>query len=294
MPIDDALEELKESEKGKKKKEEKKEEQKREPESVSAADATSSYYQKPWHEGVMKSYIYAINKFGKINNFDASVLELYAPWIRLANNLSSKIIPVPKKRMIEIFKSRCAKETKELLENSDLNEFLEEEVKDPFYTYFDEGYERIPDWMKFKETVGYDQLKLFKEKLSYTVFVPDLTYMSIFVKDGDVLREYAKKYYQMNPKAKKLSLMEIHSESLTVSTDCAGILFSPDLLVDFCRETGIKNIKNIVRETNEILKRAISITTASRIGQDPADVSTFRSELYKRVKKYNPDLAMEK
>ena len=281
MPIDDALKEIDGNEK------------KKEPEKTLPVTGTSSYYQKPWHEDAMKSYIAALNKNNDSHmKFDASVIELYAPWIKFDITLSSKITAVPKKRMIEVFKSRCSKETKELLESSDLNELLEEQILSNFFVTADNYYESFPDWMKFKETVGYFDLKIF-EKLQYVVLVPDLDYLSIFIKDGAVLREYAKTYHQQYQKTNKTSnIIEIDINAfIQTSNVWADTLFSPELLAKFCKETGIKNIKSMVYEVDSILKKAHELMNASP--RDLREVENFRMHLYEKAKKYNPDLVIK-
>jgi hypothetical protein len=293
MPIDDALEDLKKADKDKGK-EKKKKEEKKKPE---PAPEKKPDYLTPWHEDVMKPYLGALESRAKDmhdDKFDLSVVKLYAPWIRLDDELRSKICPIPKKRVIELFKERCESSVGELMENSDFDELLEKELEDPFFVHESEFYVNIPNALRFKETMGLYSADVFNTKLGYDLVIPDLNYLSLFVEDGATLREYAKMFYKSHKRPTWSNLVSISQDNRFMQTDLTNtVLFDTESLAKFCKSTGTKKISGAVREAEEIMQQMAELSNAHM--QNSHDIQRFRQEyLFKKLIKYNPDLAVEK
>lgn len=289
MPIDDALEDLKKSDKGKEKK---KKEEKKKPE---PAPEEKSDYLTPWHEDVMKPYLKALESRAvdmHDDNFDLSVVKLYAPWIRLDDGLRSKICPIPKKRTIEIFKDKCTSDIKELIDNSDFDELLEKEIEDPFIVHKFESYEKIPNALRFKETMGLYSADVFNTTLGHDLVIPDLNYMSLFVEDGETLREYAKMFYKSHKRPTWSNLVSIPHNGYMQTDLAVTVLFDTESLAKFCKTTGIKKVGGMVHEVEEILQKANELSKAHM--QNPNDIQKFRQEyLFKKLLKYNKDLVVK-
>lgn len=208
MPIDDALNDMKEKDekkvKGKK--------LKQQDEAVGQITLTD----------IMKNYVIALWRHSK-DAFDIEKLEPYVPWMRLKKECNTVIGPIPRDSFLEIIKKNCI--SYKYADLADLIDQNKQWFSDPVNVSSPDCFPKIPAWIGTQavfDITGCNEVKSF-EKQGKTLIIPDLNYMSLFIEDGKALRKYLRETgYSSDGKKNILTIfgktMRLNCEKLDTDT----------------------------------------------------------------------------
>jgi len=275
MPIDDALKEIDGNEKKK--------------EGAKSMAKTNLTYIKPWHENIIMSYIRYISKCAEADHAtcDPAVVGLYGPWIRFDETLSGVIAPVPKSQVMEIFLNCCPAHIKQLMEHTDLKEYLEKLPSTVDVHKIDSDY-NIPGWMKIVESLGRKHFFVF-EHCAQSFRILDLNQLSLFIAEGEKLRDYAR-FTGHQDKV----ILDLTDASFGMHFDFGQ--FNAEALLAFCQATGTKKIKKTLDDACTLLKDLQKLYEEARemtMGAGSSAKDGITSYLFERLQKYNPELVLK-
>lgn len=209
--------------------------------------------------------------------FDEKKIELFHEFIRFKDKCSVVITGINKNQIIQLVKEKNPSLIY-LLEKTDLGEelkFPEKWQMTELYSYIKNQYliETLQDVLPYKDIVD------FENASKSIVGVPDLDYLSLFIKEGEKLRKYSQ--HAKNTIKLEKPLIIIHGNRLMLNFDKK--IFNSDNLKRFCEETGITEIKEMI---NEIYNLNTVLEHYRRL----EDVESAKKALFERLQTNTPSL----
>lgn len=220
----------------------------------------------PGFDEIMRPYLKALHN--RYISFDDEKMSAFAKCMRFNENFETVLKPIPQKELAELI-SRQDPEFKELAEVSNAAEYID----NPCDITCRKNYEKLNFVTKMNEIIDFEQIKIFGV-LGRTVIIPNLDYLSMFIKEEEKLRRYAK---EIKEEYQTGAILTITNLKITVDPELS---FNTSTLIDFCRLTGINDIKNMIDEVYDLFQGIQKINNAPKL----------RQYLFKRIKKYYPEL----
>ncbi len=254
MPIDDALENI--------------------PKEASAKKEGTPDPSCTLYETIFSSYFVALEKETRDNyggTIHASELKQCAGFVRFTPQGNLVFGPMPRDVVITMVYEKD-KTLGELLKKTDLGEF----IREPFYLTKKEHYESIPAVISIKEHLKITTAEQIETKSKNYLIIPDFDFLSLFVEEGETLRNYGRVIKTSLP------LMKFN-EKMVASKEH---VFTANALKKFFDETGTRELKKMVEHVMDFEK---AIEPYTRWQPDNMSVRTV---LMQRLQKYHPDLIM--
>jgi hypothetical protein len=138
------------------------------------------------------------------------------------------------------------------------------------------------------KVIDFEQIKTFSTTGSRTT-IHDLKYLSLFIREGEKLRKYAQETGNA-PAYKILELDGCHFMGFHAEFNP----FDSKSLTSFCKKTGVTEIREMVKETVELLEyfRQNNNSNNSK-GNLQFYITEIRKDLFSRLSKYHPELVYE-
>lgn len=220
-------------------------------------------------------YAKAIKKISLINKsiiINSSLIEEFADYLKFDNEMQVKIRSLPTSKVLEII-NEADPDLYKLLTNTNLKNLIE----DDFNIKSDHPYQNIPKELGIRETIKASSLMKFLDTASEYLVIPDLSFASAFISEGDRLRRYAQKITEPD----KLLL---RMKANTVEENNIYEIFSPTNLHNYYQKTKDPQITNMINETNELIDILMKKSGSG---------TNIRTELYQRLKKNNSGLVVQ-
>lgn len=202
---------------------------------------------------------------------------LFHKWMRFDRELAVKFKEVPRDNVIAIITAIDEKQ-KYLLQETDLKDYL----SDPFLVDRLEFYLTVPPFLNLQQILGFSNIQGFLERTQLFFTIPNLTFASLFIEEGEKLRQYA----QSTDKDNAFSLKLFRDSPLQYQV---ADPFTIEALTRFSEKTGIKELKAMVEQ---VLGLASEIENYRELPSAASAASDLRGKLYRRLQKYHPELTI--
>jgi hypothetical protein len=216
---------------------------------------------------VMLSYIENL-KILTNNNFSEETVRKFVDYIRFKDDLSLKVLPIPKEEFVEIIKEGWP-DLHFLIKNTDVNEIL------PPIIYNNEktDYNGIIELKRIIE--NFDKLTTCSGK---NLIIKNLESMSLFMKTGDKLKKYVMlsefDYYDKN------TLLNLDKQSENIRVNFNQAIFSARNLRKYYTETNDSELTGMINELKQI-KDLLNQTDETKV---------LEKKLFERLQTYSPEL----
>lgn len=238
---------------------------------------------------ILHSHFKAYNKIWLDAGCDIEKIIAFEKWIKFNEDCELTIAPIPRNELVELL-GKYDPGFKELMETSDMYEFID----DPCNICGKKQYEKLKELTNIQQVITDHDIARFNAR-GQLIIIPDLEYMSIFVKEGEKLRRYAqgiKENYNL------LAIIKIDGTDIQIEPNFKP--FSTRAMAEFCKRTGIKEVKGMVREVSELITAAYECKNlhqekneddAEFLEEDAAlRIGMLKFYLFSKLNEYHPEL----
>lgn len=237
---------------------------------------------------ILRSHFKAYNKIWLDAGCDIEKIIAFEKWIKFNEDCELTIAPIPRNELVELL-GKYDPGFKELMETSDMYEFID----DPCNICVKKQYEKLKELTNIQQVITDHNIAGFNAQ-GQLIIIPDLEYMSIFIKEGEKLRKYAqgiKENYTLH------AIIKIDGIDIQIEPNFKP--FSTRAMAEFCKRTGTKEVKGMVREVSELITAAYELKNLHQekneddefLEKDAAvRIGLLKFYLFSKLNEYHPEL----
>lgn len=229
---------------------------------------------------IMKQYPVELSELVQVeeDKFQGSSIQPFCRYLRFDKNLALVLNPIPLEEVIS-YLSLQDNDMGYLLNNTNLRKLF----PDPFKVNDLTHYEDIPSFLNIKTALRYAHLFRAGETSNKLFVIPDLSFMSLFIKNGETLRGYAKTF-ELPTRNFFILISRMGQKDVAYK---AIEPFSTESIKRFHVATGVDEVADMVCETEDL------ISNLKAWNKHVDAVEGAKQSLFERLKQYNPGLVYE-
>lgn len=257
---------------------------------VTGQDQVQEQEQNPLDEEVvriMADYLYYLESTDRV--------KILAPYARFQGMYGLTFLPVPRDTLVELI-ARENEPVGQLLRESDLGQTLPDS-----YRLEDQLPSPVSKLLKKSHLDIAAVVRTCKEQNNRRLVIPNASFLSLFIEDGDIYR----KYLQLFPQVDRSTLVD-YTVGNAEENERKLPSPLPSYLIDLVRRTGERNITGFVSDLhdfNSSLKQGLDELTGLIKAHNRSWVFLYKKRwsqatvavdhiLYNRLKKYHPELTI--